>query len=118
MSNVIAGELRPEDVVGRWGGEEFLVLLPWASLPQAASVGERIRATVQQQTGVTVSIGVATGPPGRLDQTLAAADRRVYAAKAAGRNCVCAADEVAEQGQTHYVPSFDEAVDVISVRRP
>lgn len=115
LATVLRENLRAVDVPARIGGEEFAVLLPGATLAEAAASAERLRATVaaitvepapdtpalatQGDAGArirfTVSIGVAeAGSDGcqTLDAMLATADRRLYAAKAAGRDRVCAAD--------------------------
>jgi diguanylate cyclase (GGDEF)-like protein len=91
--------LRDGDVAARYGGEEFSILLPAADLSDAARVAERIRAEfartpIRTRNGSTVyatsSFGVAAfGPDGRtIDDVLHAADNALYAAKAAGRDCV------------------------------
>ena len=94
--------LRGYDAVGRFGGEEFVALLPGVDAPTAVGVGERVRERiellpicVEQRTGalasitVTASVGVAAGFGGvELDALLRAADEALYAAKAAGRNVV------------------------------
>ncbi len=91
--------LRQEQVVGRWGGEEFLVLAADSSLDDAARVAERLRATVGfdpvpadngQHVSVTVSIGVAAGS-GDATDLLRHADAALYVAKAQGRNRVVTA---------------------------
>ena len=95
-------ELRPYDLVARLGGEEFAVLLPDIDLAGAVAVGERIRAALHDMMllhegsphgFVTVSIGAASMVPlGPAEPRvlLAAADRALYAAKAAGRDRVSA----------------------------
>lgn len=100
--------LRGSDLFGRWGGEEFMVLLPGTSLAQALEAGERLRLaiaglTFRDESGrrfcVTVSIGVAHLEPGETADSLTArADKALYAAKHAGRNRVLAY----EPGQTEF----------------
>lgn len=88
--------LRPGDVCARFGGEEFVVVLPRTTLEKAREVAERLRLGVAQspllqtpRLQVTVSIGVATlGPEQTVGDLLATADAAVYAAKNAGRNKV------------------------------
>jgi diguanylate cyclase (GGDEF)-like protein len=90
---------RKSDVVGRFGGEEFAILLPETSLSRARIVAERIRKRVmssrivanQVQFGVTVSIGIAEASVSMsgIDALMSAADHALYQAKAEGRNrCV------------------------------
>jgi diguanylate cyclase (GGDEF)-like protein len=89
--------IREHDVAGRWGGEEFIVLLPGEALDGAALVAERIRARVQEHSTssgeiprqITVSIGVACCNPGEsFDSVINRADKALYRAKANGRNRV------------------------------
>ena len=85
--------LRRPDQLGRFGGEEFVVLLPETSLPEALAVAERIRSacdTVDAQPHCTVSIGVATNSRGNdtVDRLIARADAAMYRAKTKGRNRV------------------------------
>ena len=85
--------LRRSDLLGRFGGEEFLLLLPETSLEAALPIAERIRAMIDQATTdphYTVSIGVTTNRPDHdtLDTLLARADSALYQAKALGRNRV------------------------------
>ena len=88
----LAASARIEDVVGRWGGEEFIVILPYCGVEAAAVVAERIREAVAGTPvrcdggvtiPVTVSIGCTGGGDGRLVER---ADAALYAAKEAGRN--------------------------------
>jgi diguanylate cyclase (GGDEF)-like protein len=87
--------LRAGDIVGRFGGEEFVVLLPGADLKQAIGAAERCRAAVERMripdapyVSITASVGVAAFPDHAedLDGLLKAADDAMYAAKAKGRN--------------------------------
>lgn len=95
----LPANLRAEDVVGRWGGEEFLVLLPFTGVGGAAVVAERIRATVADQSlgvlsgvaPVTVSVGCATGTGEDPEALLRDAGAALYEAKQSGRNRVIAA---------------------------
>lgn len=96
---VCSDVLRPSDLFGRLGGEEFAAVLPRADLPGAHEAAERLRAAVAalevQTSGmrlrITISIGVAqsTGDD-RLDDAIARADAALYAAKLSGRNRVAA----------------------------
>lgn len=88
--------LRRSDQLGRFGGEEFVLLLPETPLDVALTVAERIRAMIDQSTRephYTVSIGVTTNQLAHdnLDTLLARADSALYRAKAQGRNRVTAA---------------------------
>jgi diguanylate cyclase (GGDEF)-like protein len=99
----ITGQLRAYDSVGRWGGEEFVVLLPQIPGDDARDVAERIRAavggltvtvTVSESTHVitdlSASVGVACFPDAAVtvDGLVHVADERMYQAKRAGRNTV------------------------------
>lgn len=90
--------LRASDVPMRYGGEEFLVVLPGTGLPEARQVAERLRLAVSHAlpmaggAPVTVSLGVAVlGPLEPPADLLRRADVAMYAAKQAGRNRVCEA---------------------------
>lgn len=94
----IEAELRQSDVVGRYGGEEFVVVLSSASLVSAHAIAERIRERVAsvrvegygEPIRLTCSIGVAASDTLGVwgEHLIARADAAVYAAKRAGRNCV------------------------------
>ncbi|MDO8860403.1 diguanylate cyclase [Haliea sp. E1-2-M8] len=89
--------LREGDQLGRWGGEEFLVLAPYTDLDGATEFAERLRARVEAtdfglRDPVTVSLGVAEWLPGdSLKSLLVRADGAMYRAKETGRNRVVAA---------------------------
>lgn len=94
--------LRPNDMIARFGGEEFSVMLPETTLEQAMMVAERLRERVAntdpgiidgvQLPRVTISLGVAERKHGdSLEAIIAAADIAMYHAKRAGRNCIKAA---------------------------
>ncbi len=101
-SAVIRRTLRATDSAGRFGGEEFLLVLPGTELDGAAMLAERVRAAIEGTEfdvgaavshSITISIGVAALGEGRsADALVAAADEALYEAKGAGRNRVAAAD--------------------------
>ena len=94
----IAGELRQGDALGRYGGEEFLILLPGAGPADAEVVAERIRRRVQEmpmlisgiRIGLTVSLGVAAVDleVANPDDLIERADAALYRSKSGGRNLV------------------------------
>lgn len=93
----VRGQLRRQDILGRYGGEEFAFVFPETPLAGAAEVLERARAAVEglslvsagERVPLTVSIGVVGWREGeRLDETLGRADDALYEAKGAGRNRV------------------------------
>jgi diguanylate cyclase (GGDEF)-like protein len=85
-----AGELRSTDVLGRWGGEEFLLLVPTDSAgieALLARIRERVRRGCIDGRTVTFSAGIACCAPGEaVDAMLARADAALYEAKRAGRD--------------------------------
>lgn len=92
--------LRHSDICGRYGGEEFCVVLPHTDLAEAHMVMERLRQAVAEtvypleeevSTRVTISIGIAerTLHIKTPNELIRQADQALYAAKAAGRNCIC-----------------------------
>jgi diguanylate cyclase (GGDEF)-like protein/putative nucleotidyltransferase with HDIG domain len=100
LVNPIVDGLRTVDILGRWGGEEFVVILPETSLADGISAAERIRGSVAKYAfsvggggKLSCSIGVATFPydATNRDELIDAADRAMYAAKRMGRNQVRAA---------------------------
>ncbi len=95
MARRTAECLRESDISGRWGGEEFVVLLPMTNASDAMSLanrlGERISSTPIQTCGgtlsITASFGVAQFTPGEsFEQLVARADSGLYEAKHQGRN--------------------------------
>lgn len=93
---------RPSDIIGRLGGEEFVVLCPETGVEEAAALAERIRSGVEhhpimlgaERIAMTVSIGVAEFQAGRDSQNswMSAADQALYRAKGEGRNRVVAVE--------------------------
>lgn len=93
--------LRGTDYVGRWGGEEFLILCPETSHEDSMQLAERLRRSVYAQDYATkqpqsISMGVASFRDGdTLDSLLVRSDQAMYLAKESGRNRVCSEREVA-----------------------
>ena len=96
VSTVLSAQIRQYDVVYRYGGEEFCILLPGASTTDARWVADRIVNAVREirlpdGSHVTVSIGIAEGTSAHVNTTLQSADRALYTAKENGRDrAVCA----------------------------
>ena len=102
MALRIGQRLRQHDVLGRYGGEEFVIVLPVTTLDGALALADDIRAAVAatpfkadgQSIALTASIGVHARVPVAVaeftEAMIAGCDRALYAAKQAGRNCVCA----------------------------
>jgi diguanylate cyclase (GGDEF)-like protein/PAS domain S-box-containing protein len=96
VARLMQAEVRSCDLVGRTGGEEFVLLLPGAGLADAAVLADRLRGRVQStplvHEGTTVHITLSIGASAistddaNADAVLARADRALYAAKSAGRN--------------------------------
>ena len=108
VATALTDGLRPRDFVGRFGGEEFVILLAGSDLEQARQTAERIRLHVadvsinddrKQHMSVTVSVGVAAFRDSghSVHELLDAADTALYAAKHAGRNCVRVAEGARQQ---------------------
>ena len=104
VADKLRSETRPYDLVGRFGGEEFVILLPGVGTAQVEHIADRIREHISRLhvlvdgpldgpvtvDGISVSIGAAVGPNDgdKIDQLLLAADGALMAAKAAGRDRV------------------------------
>jgi diguanylate cyclase (GGDEF)-like protein len=96
FTTLCCNALRNIDIFGRWGGEEFVALLPETDAEGAAVIAERLRKTVSENVlmyndhriSLTVSIGIAQYRPDEIaiDAPLGRADTAVYDAKKAGRN--------------------------------
>tara|TARA_R110000796_G_scaffold234450_1_gene353181 strand:+ start:75880 stop:77049 length:1170 start_codon:yes stop_codon:yes gene_type:complete len=106
LASCVSDGLRVIDSFGRYGGEEFLLILPQTTLAGAQVKAERIRASIEalrfeslpEGIRVTVSIGLAEFQAGETtDDTLARADKALYQAKEAGRNRVIGAENKAAE---------------------
>jgi diguanylate cyclase (GGDEF)-like protein/PAS domain S-box-containing protein len=108
LSRCVGDELRTVDVLSRWGGEEFAVLLPNTDIEQARQVAEKLRQQIATLSfpavgRVTSSFGVAQCQPDETaDELFRRADQALYAAKSAGRNRVCVrTDLMTENSDEH-----------------
>ena len=92
VAHQIRDSLRQQDLIGRYGGEEFVILLPVTSAWQGAQIAERVRTRVAQYSTspipVTLSLGLAvtTGKASNLNQLINEADNAMYTAKKHGKN--------------------------------
>ena len=104
LADICRQTLREMDIIGRVGGEEFVILLPETDLIEATKVAERLREFIEKskvplESGLplhfTVSIGVTSmvSKEENLDELLNLADKALYEAKAKGRNQVCVAKQ-------------------------
>ena len=115
VAQQLSGNVRSVDVAGRYGGEEFLILLPETDVDAAAALAEKLRrvvasSEVRTQDGdrltITMSAGVAGGL-GRaipIDSLVRDADAALYAAKALGRNQVYVFRETSDDGTIRRAP--------------
>lgn len=109
VARVFSGALRDFDLLGRYGGEEFCVVLPDVTLEQACAVAERLRTDIESNAGasvrttrglkVTSSFGVSAYTPQTADpaEMIDLADQALYIAKKSGRNRVHRAGEPAPE---------------------
>ncbi len=100
FADTCTGVLRKDDIFGRYGGEEFCILLPDTKMNDAVSIAERIRKTIENtdftldhiHMSVTVSVGIAACSyvsSNFIEEALSKADSALYEAKSTGRNKVC-----------------------------
>jgi diguanylate cyclase (GGDEF)-like protein len=101
MGEILRAGTRNTDAVGRWGGEEFVLICPGAGLSKAADMAEKLRQMIvetnfipEEPLAATASFGVATsGDVRTFEDAIRQADQALYLAKSRGRNCVVAANE-------------------------
>jgi diguanylate cyclase (GGDEF)-like protein len=101
ISAIISKGIRPHDFLGRWGGEEFVVIMPSTRKEFALALAEKIRLMIYDTVfeaanplSVTASFGVSDKLPGEdFATTFKRADKALYEAKAQGRNCCVLADD-------------------------
>jgi diguanylate cyclase (GGDEF)-like protein len=109
VADCIRGAVRRTDVAARWGGEEFLILMPGADEETAAGIAERLRETLESSPWTwegggrftTMTLGVAANVPGgAFDAVVRRADEALYGAKRSGRNRVFRAGRLAAEGSS------------------
>lgn len=94
VSSLLMQGIRESEIAGRWGGEEFLIILPETTLDCAVPVADRLRSSIESHRftipeRVTISVGVAAFRPGDSPHDIIQrADAALYSAKESGRNCV------------------------------
>lgn len=109
VARVLETTVRTEDVLARWGGEEFLVILPATDEAGAAMLAERLRQAVEDnqpeitrsEFPITITIGVAEYDSGTVEELVTRADAALYVGKTAGRNVVQLAAPTPAQALTH-----------------
>ena len=101
LCDILRNHTRSSDGLGRWGGEEFVLVCPGTNLSKAADLAEKLRHRVEETNfipeepiAVTASFGVAVAHGERtFEEAFRQADQAMYLAKHRGRNCVVAAGE-------------------------
>ena len=107
VAQLLKDVCRTSDLIGRYGGEEFVVLTPDADVKGAINLAERVRVGISKKgvphpsspisTWVTVSVGVSVRAECSLPQSLHDADRALYGAKRNGRNCIWISENTQRQ---------------------
>lgn len=98
FTSLVVSTIREADLFARWGGEEFVLLLRNVGCEEGYLVGEKIRSLIESESfdevgKVTCSIGITeVSPEDSLTSAIERADRALYAAKEAGRNCTIACE--------------------------
>jgi diguanylate cyclase (GGDEF)-like protein len=101
VGEILRAHTRSTDGLGRWGGEEFILVCPGTSLSKAAELAEKLRHRIletnfipEDPLAVTASFGVsASRSDQNFEEAFQQADQALYLAKSRGRNCVVAATE-------------------------
>lgn len=114
LGRLLVSAVRSVDRVVRWGGEEFLVVMPGHAAPLGREAGERVRRVVasypwtqvRADLRLTVSVGVACGRVGAHTEILHSADRALYEAKRAGRDRVVVSADLPDPADLDHVGRF------------
>jgi diguanylate cyclase len=121
VAQLMCDMARETDIVTRYGGEEFVVLMPQTELAGAKIMAERVRRSVEERLAITISGGIAEAQHGESpDGLLQRADAALYHAKSAGRNQVSLHDNVQVQsvGVVSIAPAADKHADAASAGEP
>lgn len=103
LTTIVRYTLRNSDIFGRWGGEEFLIILPGTDAESAYLIAEKLRHCIQSHDftlddSLTISIGISEYDPIKsIDEMIAAADEAMYQAKEQGRNKTVIYDKKGEK---------------------
>ncbi|MFK7966031.1 MAG: GGDEF domain-containing protein [Burkholderiaceae bacterium] len=115
IAKILQEGLREVDILARWGGEEFLILLPGSSAVRSYEVAERLRASIAEKSfaakanafSATISIGTASLDDNEeLDAAISRADQALYRSKSNGRNLVTASSSDEPVRQTTEAETF------------
>jgi diguanylate cyclase (GGDEF)-like protein len=89
VARLLTRNVRGQDTIARYGGEEFIVAMPGVGLEDAVAIAQRVRASIQDSTPTTISIGCAVRQPGEsADEVVRRADNQLLSAKRTGKNAV------------------------------
>ncbi|MDO8454102.1 MAG: GGDEF domain-containing protein, partial [Sulfurimonas sp.] len=98
VATIIKESARESDIACRWGGEEFLILVPNTNIEELVNFAQRIRKIIEStpvvvedsglEFNLTTSFGVALSNKENVEEIIDEADQKLYKAKASGRNCV------------------------------
>jgi diguanylate cyclase (GGDEF)-like protein/putative nucleotidyltransferase with HDIG domain len=115
VSQLILHHIRPQDIVCRYGGEEFVIIMPNTDSPTAKAIAEKVRHMVAINghqsilTPITISIGIAVFPQDSTEENIIhMADQAMYTAKSLGKNRVVTAQELSSYKKQDYARKVDE----------